>query len=211
MTSPKVLQIMKKYADEGNQPTVMLEQSEGRFTHQRKRLEEFAHHLQTKLRVVLTEMEHDISVLKMRGFDKNMWKLLVEVWQHLEGIYKSFHQDRPYETANKIVNYLNDRNTRAIIENLDFLGQHHVKKTNVDFAPTPNFINPEIRSLKLLMTLSSYLENYVKENPLVEKPKSPFMNPIITPMPPKPEIPTWRPPEAQVATPVIIPPENKAV
>jgi hypothetical protein len=186
MTSPKVLQLMKKYADEGNQPTVMLEQSEGRFTHQRKKLEEFSHHLQTKLRVVISEMEHDISVLKMRDFDKNMWKLLVGVWQHLESIYKTFHQDRPYDTAKKIIDYTNDRNTRAIIENLDFLGKDHVKKTNVDFAPTPNFINPEIRSLKLLLTLSNYVENYIKENPLMEKVKNPML--------PRAEMPTWQPP-----------------
>lgn len=206
MTSPKIAQLMEKYADEGNQPTVVFEQSEGRFTHQRKRLEEFSHKLHTKLGVIVNEMEHDIGVLKMRDFNKEMWRLLVQVWQHLEGIYKTFKQDKPYETANKIISYLNDRNTRAVIENLDFLGQDHLKKTNVSFTPAPNFINPEIRSLKLLVNFSKYLENYLKENPLIEKTKSPF----ITPMPPKPEIPTWRPPAVEPATPVVIMPEDKS-
>jgi hypothetical protein len=213
MTTPKVQQLIEKYSAGApltpmtSMPTSLLEQSEGRFKHQQKRMTEFAHSFQTKLRVVIAEMEHDIGTLRDRKFDRNMQKMMIQIWENLVNIYRSFHQDRPYEAASKLVGYVHEKQTKDVINNLDFLAKHHVKKTNIDFAPMSVLEHPEIRSLTLLTSLAAYLENYMKENPLLEKTK-----PIPISYPPN-TTPTWRPPAMtpEVATPEPAEPEKEAV
>lgn len=185
MTPTKVLQyLIKKYAEEAPQPTALFEDSEARFKHQRQRMSEFAHQLKTKFRVLIAEMESDIGMLRANRFPQDMQKIFIQVWNHLINIYRNFHEDRSYETASKLVDYVKSRNTRAIIENLDFLAQHHLQNPNKDAPKT------SIKSLKLLLNFADYLENYMKENKLLSNPK------IITPMlPPEQSLsPTWRPP-----------------
>jgi hypothetical protein len=197
MTPSKVLQhLINKYAEEAPQPTVMLEDSEARFKHQRQRMADFAHQFKTKFRVLLAEMESDISMLRANRFDKNMQKIFIQVWRHLIDIYNHFHEDRSYEAATKLVEYVKSRNTRAVIDNLDFLTEHHLQNPkDTDFPRT------SIKSLKLLLSFADYLENYMKENKLFAKTK------IITPMlPPEQNLtPTWRPP-APVSPPAILMP-----
>jgi hypothetical protein len=213
MTSAKFQQLIEKYSTGApstpmtSVPTALLEQSEGRFKHQQKRMTEFAHGFQTKLRVLIAEMEHDISLLKERKFDRNMQVMMIKIWENLITIYRSFHQDRPYEAATKLIEYVHEKHTKDIIDNLDFLAQHHIKKTNVDFTPMSAMENPEIKSLKLLTNLAQYLQNYIKENPLLEKTK-----PIPISYPPN-TTPTWRPPAmpAEAATPEVVEPEKEAV
>jgi hypothetical protein len=201
MTPSKVLQhLIKKYAEEAPQPTVLFEDSEARFKHQRQRMAEFAHQFKTKLRVLIAEMESDIGMLRANSFDKAMQKIFIQVWNHLVGIYRSFHEDRSYEAASKLVDYVKSRNTRAVIENLDFLAQHHLQN------PDEHGPKTSIKSLKLLLNFADYLEKYMKENKVLDKPKT-----IITPMlPPEQNLtPTWRPPAPQTPTPMILmPPED---
>jgi formate dehydrogenase maturation protein FdhE len=184
MPSIKVLQLMKKYADEVNQPTVLLENSKNHYLHEQMRLNEFSHSFEMKLKIIISELEHDISTLKERKFDKEMLKLLVEVWNNITNISLSLSKNSPYISANKLIDYVNSKRTKDIIDNLDFLAQHHLKGTNESFIQNMGMKNPEIKGLKFLLNLVSYLENYMKENPLLEKVKPD----------PKKEVPIWRPP-----------------
>jgi hypothetical protein len=186
MSSLKVLQLIEKYADEVSQPTVLLEDSKNHHLHEQMRLNEFSHSFEMKLRIVISELEHDINILKERKFDKEMLKLLVEVWNAITNISLSLSKYSPYLSAIKLIDYVNSKRTKDIIDNLDFLAQHHLKETNESFTQNMGMKNPEIKGLKLLLNLVSYLENYMKENPLLEKVKPD----------PKKEVPTWRPPAA---------------
>lgn len=202
MTTPKVLQLIQKYADE--QPTALLEQSEGRFKHQRQRVTEFSHQFHTKLGVLIKEMEYDISVLRERGFDRDMRKMMTGIWNHLIELNRTFNQDKPYETAKKLVSYVKSKDTKAVIDNLDFIAKHHIKKTNVDFIPTQTLVHPEIRSLQLLLNLADYLDHYMKTNPLLGET-------VITPAPPPPTslTPTFRPPAPIQPAPVVEIPKDE--
>jgi hypothetical protein len=201
MKSSKVLQLIKKYADEPA-GTVMFEQSENRFKHQRQRLTEFSHSFHTRMRVLIAEIEYDIGILKDRGFDKDMRMLMTQIWVQLVEIFKAFKQDEPYKSAAKIIQYVRAKSTRSIIDNLEFLAKHHVEKTNVDFGPSKVLVHPEIRGLTLLTSLTDYLEKYIKENPLLSK------DPVITPMPPRQDAATWRPPAPNVTPQIIMPPKD---
>jgi hypothetical protein len=203
MASAKVMQLINKYSANPmtSVPTALLEQSEGRFKHQQKKIAEFAHNFQTKFRVLIIEMEHDLSTLRLKKFNKEIWKMMAQVWENLVNIYKTFHQDKPYEAAAKLVEYVNTKQTKDIIDNIDFLAQHHMKKTPVKFTPMSVLNIPEIKSLKLLTSLSEYLQNYMKENSLLEKTKEvPISYPPLTP--------TWRPP---AMTPEAAEPEKEVV
>ena len=200
MTSSKVFQhLIKKYAEEAPQPTVLLEDSEARFKHQRQRMAEFAHQFKTKFRVLLAEMEHDIGILRAHRFDKNIQNTFIQIWRHLIDIYNHFHEDRSYEAATKLVEYVKSRNTRAVIDNLDFLTEHHLQRPKSADLPQTS-----IKSLKLLLSFADYLENYMKVNKLLANPK------IITPMlPPEQNLtPTWRPPAPAQSPMILMPPDE---
>jgi hypothetical protein len=211
MASAKIQQLIEKYSANAppamtGMPTALLEESENRFKHQRQRISEFAHQLHVKLNVLIKELEYDISNLKDRGFDHEMMKFMTGIWNHLIALNRSFNQDKPYETAKKLVAYVMSRNAKSIIENLDFIAKHHMKKTNVDFIPGQSLVHPEIKSLQLLLNFTDYLNNYMKINPLLGET-------VITPAPPSPTslTPTFRPPAPIQPAPVVEIPKDEPV
>lgn len=163
MMGLRILQLLEKYAD-GTANTALLENSGARFQHQRERLAEFAHQTYTRFRLILSELEGDALVLRERDFNPNMQKMLVKVWQDLQQILKSFNTVSPYTVAQKIVEYVNSRSTRSILDNLDFLAKNHLEQTNKNL---PKDFLPKIRSIPLLINLANHLEKYMKEHPLL--------------------------------------------
>lgn len=150
------------------------------FRLQREKLGHFAHDLLLRLRMLISEMEGDLKVLRIKSFDKKMWKIFARLWNHLVDVAKSIDANKPYQSAQVIVDLVKTRPHKAIIDNLEFLVQHHLKQTAVDFAPGPLLQPVQVRSLKLLKALADYLENYMQENPLIDIPGS---------IPPPPEPP----------------------
>jgi hypothetical protein len=190
MTSLKLRRMLVKYAE---QPpiagtAVIDPEKDALIDQQRERLTQFAHQLQIKLQVLVAEMENDLHTLKERQFDSNSWKHFVGIWRHLVGIVSTFQEEDPYQTGFKILQYIESPQTQAIIDNLDFLAKHHLEKSRVDFSPHPMLKHPTIRSLQLLLSLAKYVENYMKNHPLIGEEKP------ITPLPAGTTTPTWRPP-----------------
>jgi len=151
---------MQKYADDVKSPETMIASPENIAREQQKA--NFAHELQMKMRAVMAEIGHDINVLKERGFDKEMQKLLVEVYNQVQNVFKTFTEKNPFETARQLSAYVNNRHTKAIISNLEFLSEHHIKKTNVSYAPSKWMQNPEARGLRLLLDLTDYVSDQLK-------------------------------------------------
>lgn len=164
MTNLKVLQLADKFADTVNQDV------NEQFQRQRGRLQQFSHDLQMKLRILLGEMEGDIRVLKERNFDKKILKIMIKIWSDVLSIAKELNKEKPYPTAERLIAYIQNKRTRSLIENLDFLTEHYIKSTNVDFKPGGFVQHPEIRSLKLLKALAHHLDKYLAENPLLPVP-----------------------------------------
>jgi len=193
MVNPKVLELLRKYSDKRD-PTSFKDTNAPATTDQ-ERLENYGHELHMKFRAVLAELEHDASLLKMRKFDSEMLKLLVEIWRHLEKLFAAMNAAQPIKTAHQIVQFLNDRHTRAVIDNLIFLSEHHVKSTNVNYAPSKFLRNPEVKGLKLLLELKKTAEN---------APGS--IAPNVAPEAIRQTVQeTWRPPSSQSMQAVEIP------
>ena len=153
MINHKVLELLNKYAEVEVSPA----------TSDKREVENFAHELHLKLQAVMADMEHDISVLKMRQFDPDMLRLYTDIWQRLGHISLNFKSYDPYQAAREIVNYVNNKHTKSVIDNLIFLTEHHVKNTNVDFTPNKLLKHPEVRGLKLLLQLSEFANNKLQE------------------------------------------------
>jgi hypothetical protein len=193
MVNPKVLELLRKYSDERD-PTGFVNVNTPNTANQEK-LENYGHELHMKFRAVLAELEHDASLLKMRNFDPEMLKLLVGIWRHLEKLFVGMNQEQPLKTAHQIVQILNDRHTKAVIDNLIFLAEHHVKSTNVNYTPSKFLRNPELRGLKLLLELKKTAEN---------APGS--IAPVVAPEVIRQTVQeTWRPPSSQSMQAVEIP------
>lgn len=189
MVNPKVLNILRKYADKRD-PTSFKDNSTPA-TIDHEKLEKYGYELHMKFRAVLAELEHDISLLKLRKFDPDMLKLLAGIWHHLEKIFVTFNTENPIPTAHQIVQLLNDRHTKAVIDNLIFLSEHHVQSTNVQYLPSKFMTNPEVRGLKLLLQLKKTAEN---------APGS-----VAPPVAPTTLQETWRPPSSSSMESVNIP------
>lgn len=186
MSSHRIQQLAQKFAN-----TTLFDTNQ-KFQHQRVRLKQFAYDLRLKLGMLVREMEHDIGLLRDRGFSKDMHKMYIKLWNDIIGIYKKLDMEKPYSAAESFLTYAKNKHVRDIVDNLDFLAEHHLKKTNVDFKPSPTLEQPQLKSLKLFKNLTQHLEIYLKDNPLLPVPMTtpstsidiPLLN--VKPEPPAP-------------------------
>ena len=137
---------------------------------QRNRLSKFSEELEKGLRSAINEMSNDLSTLRYRDFDPKMFKLLGNIYQTLIDIIKSLDESKPYIAAEKVVRLVSERQTRIILENLEYLAKAHVSATNVDFTPSPRLKHPEIRSFAVLRKLASELKQFMDKHPLIVPP-----------------------------------------
>jgi hypothetical protein len=117
-------------------------------------------------------MGGNLYMLKERKFDHKMFALFAKTYQELITINKSIQEDKPYRAAEKLVQYVFDRSTKIILDNLDFLAKHHLKITNEDFVTSTQLQHPQIRSIDALKQLATELKDYMIQHPLIVPPGS---------------------------------------
>ncbi len=199
MNSSKISQIIA-LADEFEQQTTMTDPTDRRndynvkYQVQRDMLAKFYDFFHSRLRTVMGQMESNLGTLRARNFDKDMWNLLVRVYKHLENIYSHINHDKPYLAAQELVDYVNDRQRRAVIDNLDFLARHHLEQTKPEtLAPLPPIAKhiTEAESLGNLKELAAQIKEHMEKNPLIAEP-------ITTPPPGRRENPAAQHPDQPV-------------
>jgi hypothetical protein len=157
MRADELLQLANKYAQlaEADSPGM--------------KLSDLSHDLNIKLRTILDEIRNDIGTLRAKKFNASLLREMFNVKQHLEQISKNFDPARPYPTAQQIVAYTHDRNTRFILENLDFFSEHQMDKNREplpeNFPQEYALQHPQIRCFKLLLSFGDYLQQYMAQNP----------------------------------------------
>lgn len=92
------------------------------FSAQRQKIWQFHDHL----RSLLGQMEGDIVSLRESGFDLKMMKMYLQAYRTLRELFRTFNKDKPYEMAEKFVQFVLSRHSGAVLDNLDFLIQHHL-------------------------------------------------------------------------------------
>lgn len=170
MSIQKVLKMAEKFVTmaEGGTTVQPPAGHNAAFQAQRDRFTQFHEHFARQLRIVINEMGGDLFTLKNRDFDPKMFKLFGNIYQDLISISKELKEDKPYIAAQKLVHYVTDRPTKALIDNMDFLTKQHTKSTNVDFKPSPMLSHPQIRSLDALKKLAAHLAEFMAKHPLIE-------------------------------------------
>jgi hypothetical protein len=142
-----------------------------KFHAQRERLAKFHEFFSRTLRTILGQMESDIGTLKARDFDPNMRRHMVTVYRDLEKIFKEINPEKPYIAAQKLVDYVADRHHRSVIDNLEFLANHHLESTKPEaVGPLPKNVSMivAITSLEMLKTLAQKLKYHMDQFPLIE-------------------------------------------
>ena len=181
MTTQRLIQLADKFADkteytqilDPNPKTPSKSDLDQKFQFQRSQFFKLAEMFRDKLRSVINEMDGDYVALKERDFDPKMLKLFGQVKWHLIEIYKKISEDKPYQSAEKLIEYVNSRHTRAVIDNLEFLIQHHLQQTAVSFTPSQHMENLKVKSLQHLIDLANGLKLFMEKNPLLPEPVIP--------------------------------------
>lgn len=164
-SNKKVFELIEKFVVLAEQDDVNV-----RYQAQRDMLNKFYEHFVGNLRTILGEFSGDMKVLKERNFNPKMFQLLTGVYHDVVDITKSVSSDKPYASAEKLINYVTHRPTSLVIDNLDFLIKHHLKLTNVDFLEGKVLQHPQIRSLDKLKALSNQLRKFMDEHQLIVPP-----------------------------------------
>jgi len=174
MTSSNILRLIA-LAEELQQKidqTVVLEGNKPKLNEQFEAQREFGRQFNDKLRALLSELNGDLYTLQARRFDSKMWRLLVNVKSELEKILSSLKENRPHEAAWKLVDYVNNRSTKSILDNLEFLSQHHMHTTQPTGKLPPTTKHTEIQFFQHLKGLATELKAYMELNPPLPVPGS---------------------------------------
>ena len=169
MSYNKLQELADKFAHE----TVYFDK-DAEFTQQRLRMKEFYLSFYRRLRGLVGELEGDVRIMKERNFDPKMLKLMIKSYRELLEILKTSDPEKPYHMGEKFVNYVLGRPTAAILDNLDFLIQHHLKNSKID-TMTGNLVgHPNINTFNQLKALAEHIKNFMAENPPIPIPGSDF-------------------------------------
>src|SRR5574339_527552 len=122
------------------------------YQEQRIMLEKFNDNFQRKFRANLNEMEGDLFTLKERGFDRNSWKELGLFWRHLIELYKQYNENKPYESVQKLIDFLTNQKT-FLVRIIPAI-RTHLKNTEVDFKPSKMLQQARADGLKNIILLA---------------------------------------------------------
>lgn len=174
MPSPKVQQLIA-LADELSEKmnkTVALGDNKPDLNLQFEAQRKFGRDFYSKLRRLSGELEGDIFTLKARDFDPNMMRLLGKVKMELEKILLSIKESNPHGAAQKLVDYVQGRSTKMVLDNLDFLAQHHLQSTMPPGKLPPFAKHVEVNFFKKLRALADELKAHMDVNPPLYVPSS---------------------------------------
>jgi hypothetical protein len=166
MSYQEVQRLAKKFA----QVLTPAKERTKEFNMQRVKLEYFHNHFYRKMRALLGSMEGDIRVLHEQGFDPIMLKLFIKSYRDLLEILKSVNEKKPYMAAEKFVKYVLERPTSSILENLDFLIQHHLGGKKIETKEGPILGRTQISTIKDLRELAISIKKFIENNPLIPIP-----------------------------------------
>lgn len=151
-----------------------------RFDAQRVKLEEYFYELYPALRRVLSEIEGDILALRTTGIDDGVLKTLGKVFHTLNDFVKRTTTENPYITIEKISEWLNDRNNKAVIDNLNFIIERFLAKNKPEINTHKGVSHLTVNGLKNLIKQIEKANAYMQANPLLPDPRN-----AITAPPPK--------------------------
>lgn len=137
---------------------------------QRERLSQFYSDVMEQIRTIISNLGGDIITLRELKGNKDVRKHLALVYSKIIELSKNIDNKYPYEGVENLSQWVENRNNKILLENLDFLIQHELKKA-VEFYPSKGLISPYSNSIKKLMELAPYWQAYIFDHPLLLDPR----------------------------------------
>lgn len=162
MYKSKVIELGEKFAHEHNQ----------KWQEQRDRLETFYFDTSRFFRNLINEMDGDLLVLKHKDVHEDVIKMFSKFTHDLLKLYLDIDPTHPYAGMEKLVNWVDSKQTKNLLENLEFLIQTYLKKEKIEFEQTPNMKHPQFSSIQKLLTIIPKLRNFMVEHPMLPDPRS---------------------------------------
>jgi hypothetical protein len=134
---------------------------------QKDRLEEFYYDTTGALKNIVNELAGDLFILKEKGFNPELRQLLIKIYQQIIDLYKDIDPRDPYPGTLNLINWANAKQNKAILENLEFLIENHLKKHEVSFYGKDNLKQPKVFSISKFCQLIPKLKKYIQDNPML--------------------------------------------
>ena len=171
MIGPKTLHLLK-FAEEITPKTLLLENPQKNLNIQFEEQREFGREFYRQLRIIIEELGGDLFILRVRKFDPKMWKLAAKVKGDLEKISMLYRENSPHLAVEKFCTFVLEKPNRDIIDNLDFLVQHHLKLTDPKVELSTGLKHVEVNSFKEMKALAFEMKDYITKNPPLPIPGS---------------------------------------
>ncbi|HEX2549580.1 MAG TPA: hypothetical protein VHM20_07115 [Gammaproteobacteria bacterium] len=135
---------------------------------QKEMFESFYYDNLSQLKAILNEMSGDLWLLKEKELPLDLRQLLSKIFQQLVDLYKEIDPQEPYSGTLKLINFVNSKSNKSILENLDFLIQKHLEKNQIDFYRKNNLKQVSVLSISHLLQLIPQLHQFILDNPSLE-------------------------------------------
>jgi hypothetical protein len=154
----------------------LLEKLANKFAHEhfeaknninKEKFESFYYDNVGQLKQIIGEMSGDLLILKEKNFPLDLRQLFGKIYQQILGLYKDIDPEDPYPGTLNFINWANAKHNKSLLENLDFLIEKHLEKSEVAFYGKDILKQPKVSSIKKLMKLIPELKQFIIDNPAV--------------------------------------------
>lgn len=180
MSSKSVINLARKFANKYFNDKVKLAKYQ-------QSMEDFYFETTGFLRTVLGEMEGDLIVLKNKNIDKNLYILLAKARNKISEFSLEIDPKNPYLGIQALINWADNRNNKAVLENLDFLLKHYSNISNIEFIPITNVTQAKTDSVENFLILIKALKNHLANNPMMPSEQDLIKGKPSSIIPPSPE------------------------
>jgi hypothetical protein len=182
MSYYKIQELAFKFADRADSIThkPIYLGDDDKFHAQRARLEEFFFDFYQGLRRSLNEIEGDILSLKEAKMDPSVLKVLGQVFHQLNDITRQANPENPYLTVKKLLEWLNSKTNKSIIDNLQFIITNFLRNRKLDIKTNKRVSDLTINGLNNTIKEIEKAKMYMDAFPMLPDPRD-----AITVPPPK--------------------------
>lgn len=162
MTHKKVIELANKFANQHNKE----------WQAQRERLETFYYDTSKFFKALINEMNGDLLVLKHKDIHPDVIKTFGDTIHKLLSLYLDIDPEHPYAGIEKLINWADNKQTKVLLENLEFLIKEYLFRGKSEFEQTPNMKHPQVQSIKKLLAIVPKLRAFMNAHPMLPDPRS---------------------------------------
>lgn len=162
MTHKKVIELANKFANQHNKE----------WQDQRERLESFYYDTSKFFRTLINEMDGDLLTLKQKNIHPDVIKMFSDITHKLISLYLDIDPEHPYKGIDNLINWTESKETKVLLENLEFLIKEYLFRGKIDFEQTPHMKHPQVQSIKRLLAVIPKLRNFMNDHPMLPDPRN---------------------------------------